>query len=237
LKYTLASEQDWVQKELKPISFIDKKHIIIAEDNDYNFLVTRDVILKYFPNIQIYRAFHGREVIDLIEEDEFDLIFMDVKMPLMNGYEAAKNIRMKDIQTPIVALSASVTQQEVDLCYSSGMNKFVMKPFADEDLIQVINHYFDTNVTTDNQQTEESTNHFELFAKPLLIEFIEARNSYNFDDIKLTAHKARPLLIRNENLELAKLCEEIENQEMEEKLLINKTDAIIKELTFKLKYY
>jgi len=235
LIYSLAAEQDLVQKELKPLALSNTKHIIIAEDNDYNFLVTRDVLLKYFPSIQIYRAYNGREVIDLIEEDEYDLIFMDVKMPLMGGYEATKNIRMKGIQIPIVALSASVTQQEVDLCYSSGMNKFVMKPFADKDLIQVINHYFGINVIADNLQTEESINHFELFAKPLLLEFIEARKSHSLDDLKLTAHKARPLLIRTENTELAKLCEEIENQEMEEKLLMNKTDAIIQEFTFMLK--
>jgi CheY-like chemotaxis protein len=66
---------------------------------------------------------------------------MDVQMPIMNGYEATKAIRAFDnekAKTPIIAMTANVLKEEVDLCYQAGMNDFIGKPFDINELLQKI---------------------------------------------------------------------------------------------------
>lgn len=73
----------------------------------------------------------------------FDVILMDIQMPVMNGFDATKAIRRLEgekANTAIIAMTANVLKEEVDLCYESGMNDFIGKPFdTDELLIKIIN--------------------------------------------------------------------------------------------------
>jgi len=104
-------------------------HFVVAEDNEYNFWVTAGTLKKYFPRTTVYRALNGEEVLRLCEEDEYDLILMDVQMPLLDGIEATKRIRKSDTATPILGLTASVVQEEIERCLEVGMNDYIMKPF------------------------------------------------------------------------------------------------------------
>jgi CheY-like chemotaxis protein len=239
LKYELANEQDVSKRVFSPVKLSETKHIVIAEDNDYNFLVTKDVLLKYYPGIQLYRAHDGLEAIALLEEDEYDLILMDLKMPKMSGNEAAMEIRNKGCKTPIIALSASVTNQEMELCLNSGMNDFIMKPFNDEDLIQVLNRYFETDALVENSNNESNIDktHLIQFGPQLITELSEALSDLNFDTIRMTAHKARPLLIRSGCNELALLCEELEHQNVNDEIFINKSKLLLKEFNTEISKY
>jgi len=76
-----------------------------------------------------------------MRSSRYDIILMDVQMPTMNGYEATKAIRAFDndkARTPIIAMTANVLKDEVELCYQAGMNDFIGKPFDTQELIQKI---------------------------------------------------------------------------------------------------
>lgn len=119
--------------------------ILLVEDNVFNQMVAVDSIEAMFKDATIDIAENGKIAIEKISEIEFDLILMDVQMPVMDGYETTRMIRNlsddKKSKTPIVAMTASVIKSEVDKCFESGMNDFIAKPFEPEDLRQKILKY------------------------------------------------------------------------------------------------
>ena len=82
----------------------------------------------------------GFSALQILENEDFDLILMDINMPLMNGFETTKRIRQLGIKTPIVALTAFDKDEITDEAVSSGMNDIIIKPFESEKLFKIINN-------------------------------------------------------------------------------------------------
>ena len=107
-------------------------HILVAEDNDINWEIISVIMQMY--GIECERAENGRLCVDRLaacEKDRFDLVFMDIQMPVMNGLEATKAIRVlknwaKDI--PIIAMTADAFSENVTECLAAGMNGHISKP-------------------------------------------------------------------------------------------------------------
>ncbi|MGA3015377.1 MAG: response regulator, partial [Bacteroidales bacterium] len=93
-------------------------------------------------NVEIKEVTNGKEAIDLLSQQDFDVVLMDVQMPLMDGYEATRFIRehfaFPKNQTPVIALTASVIRSDLDKCSDAGMNDYIPKPFKSSQLISVI---------------------------------------------------------------------------------------------------
>jgi CheY-like chemotaxis protein len=116
--------------------------ILIADDNEYNRMVVDETLhlvakLTYRPCSKRAGSSRGGE------KNHYDLILMDVQMPVMNGTDATRKIRAtmpspKSNQIPIVALTASVLRADLDECFSSGMTAYVPKPFKTWQLINTI---------------------------------------------------------------------------------------------------
>ena len=127
-------------------SILNGLRILITDDNEYNRIVARDT-LKSEANVEIFEATNGQEAIDLVGQIHFDVILMDVQMPMMNGFDATRFIRAnfespaKD--TPIIALTASVLRTDLDKCKEAGMDAYIPKPFSTQQIIagiaQVLN--------------------------------------------------------------------------------------------------
>ena len=86
-------------------------------------------------------AENGLIAVEKLKSSSFDVILMDVQMPVMNGFEATKAIRNLDSEkthTPIIAMTANVLKEEVDLCYQARMNDFIGKPFDTKELLNKI---------------------------------------------------------------------------------------------------
>jgi len=107
-----------------------KIKVMIAEDNKVNMLLLKTIIKNVFSNATIFEVFNGKEAVEQFETINPDIIFMDIQMPLMNGYEATKAIRnMKSGHTiPIVAVTAGTEKEEKDKCIDAGMNDYISKP-------------------------------------------------------------------------------------------------------------
>ncbi|MCY7409369.1 MAG: response regulator [Chitinophagales bacterium] len=118
--------------------------ILLAEDNEYNQLVTVESLKRLVPTLRIDVTENGREALDALLEEDYDLILMDVQMPEMNGYEATKTIRQefsgKKKLIPIIALTASATREEIETGFQSGISAHLPKPFIARDLLLAIAH-------------------------------------------------------------------------------------------------
>jgi CheY-like chemotaxis protein len=114
--------------------FLIGKKIIMAEDILINQLLVSKIFQKW--NCQLDIVNDGKEVVFQIENEEYDLILMDLQMPIMDGYEATKAIRnVYQNEIPIIALSAHANKIERDKCLNFGMNALVSKPIDEELLL------------------------------------------------------------------------------------------------------
>ncbi len=113
--------------------------ILIAEDNPINMLLASTIIRKIAPAAQIIEAKNGKEAVESSTQQLPDIVFMDIQMPIINGYEATRLIReiSPHIHIPIIALTAGNVKGEREKCIAAGMDDFVTKPFIENNLIAV----------------------------------------------------------------------------------------------------
>ena len=115
--------------------------VLLVEDNQFNAIVAQEELEDAIEGVMVDVAENGAIAVEKLRSDDYDVILMDVQMPKMNGYEATRAIRAFDSEkagTPIIAMTANVLKEEVDLCYQAGMNDFIGKPFDTEELLSKI---------------------------------------------------------------------------------------------------
>ncbi len=115
-----------------------KASILIAEDIDSNYLLVEKVLIKDY---NLTRARNGEEAIELYTNNQPDLILMDIKMPVMNGLEAVRNIRLTDKNTPIIALTAFAYDIDIQNAKEAGCNDFLTKPISIHSLTGMISKF------------------------------------------------------------------------------------------------
>ena len=104
--------------------------IMIAEDNKINMLLIKTIIKNIFTEATIFEVFNGKDAVEQFESINPDIVFMDIQMPLMNGYEATKALRNLESgkKVPIIAVTAGVEKEEKIKCMEAGMNDHISKP-------------------------------------------------------------------------------------------------------------
>jgi CheY-like chemotaxis protein len=123
-----------------PLPLLSGKYplrILLAEDNPINQQLALIILTKmgYAPEL----AENGKEVLDRLREKHFDLIFMDIQMPEMDGLEATRIIRATHaVQPLIIAMTANATREDREECLAEGMNDYLSKPVSLDELIQVL---------------------------------------------------------------------------------------------------
>ena len=120
---------------------IFKAKVLLAEDNLTNQIVARGLLNLY--GVEVVVAENGQKAVEQAQSTQFDLIFMDCQMPIMDGYEATRTIRQfTDGQTPsdvvIVALSANAMKGDEDECFAAGMNDHIAKPISQDKLVVIL---------------------------------------------------------------------------------------------------
>lgn len=114
--------------------------LLLVEDNTINIILAKSILTKYYPNIKITTALNGEEGVIAFQKSLPAIVFMDVQMPIMNGYDATKQIRSlahgKDV--PIIALTAGSIKGDIEKCMEAGMDDFVTKPYVKETIMAII---------------------------------------------------------------------------------------------------
>lgn len=119
---------------------MDNKSILIAEDNDLNYFVISKMLTPI--GIDIIRAENGLKALEYCKSHkEISLVLMDIKMPVMDGYEATKEIRKFRPDLPIIAQTAHATEFGKDTAFEIGCNDYLTKPIMRDQLIEVVKKY------------------------------------------------------------------------------------------------
>jgi len=111
------------------------KKILVAEDNDSNFILMTYILKKFY---QFERAKNGQEAVDMVEKGEYDLVLMDIKMPIMNGLEATKKIKETHPSLPIIALTANAFDSDRQIAFDAGCDEFLSKPISSDLCLKTI---------------------------------------------------------------------------------------------------
>ncbi|MDP6921866.1 MAG: response regulator [Lutibacter sp.] len=196
-----------------------KLRVLVVEDNRINRLVVTNILAGLGAIIQV--AVNGLEAIEQLKNSRFDLILMDIQMPLMNGIEATKIIRNNlQIHTPVIALSANAFKSEIKKCINAGMNDYLTKPFEEEELLQIVYKYYkplnkQNPESTKSSLQKETSKLYDLyslekisrgnadFIKKMLTIFVEtipeqmkeifkALKSENIESVQNIVHKIKP---------------------------------------------
>ena len=118
------------------------RKILLVEDNLINVMVCKQILEKVMLKVDV--ANDGLAAVNMVKENNYDAILMDIQMPIMDGYTASLEIRKFNKKVPILALSASVFMEVKHKMNKSGMNGFIFKPFDPEDLLDQIENSFNT---------------------------------------------------------------------------------------------
>ncbi|OMP30813.1 ATP-binding protein [Mangrovimonas sp. DI 80] len=132
---THTDEFDLLKDQLKGLK------VLLVEDNAFNAVVAKEELEDNIQGVEVRIAENGEVALDKLQTELFDVVLMDVQMPVMNGFKCTKAIRqLKDSvgHIPIIAMTANVLKEEVVRCFEAGMNDFVPKPFDVADLLQKI---------------------------------------------------------------------------------------------------
>ena len=128
-----TSSPQTVQKNLMDLT------ILVADDEPINFLLIKILLSGIVKRID--HAVNGKEVVDLVSQNRYNLILMGMKMPVMGGIEATKILKQKFPELPVIAQTASIFPEEKETALRAGCDDFISKPIRKGDLMAIINKY------------------------------------------------------------------------------------------------
>ncbi|MBX9449563.1 MAG: tetratricopeptide repeat protein [Taibaiella sp.] len=153
IPFETASAGEMHMEDRQPIDVSGLKDlsILLVEDNEFNILVAEETMKELLPNVRIDRAYNGKEAVDMLEQGHsYDLILMDIQMPVMNGIEATQAIRRSpdpDIaHSRIIALTANAFEEDIKKYFRVGMNGYITKPFRHEAFLREVANVLQTGV-------------------------------------------------------------------------------------------
>ncbi|MDP3587153.1 MAG: response regulator [Sulfuricurvum sp.] len=149
---TVKSEID--KERMSEKRFVAHGNILVVEDNDINQLVARD-LLEFF-GLNVSMANNGQEGVEKVKNQSYDLVLMDLQMPIMDGFEATRKIREFNQDIPIIALSAAVMEHDKKLTRDAGMNEHLSKPIDMEELQHLLGKYLKTDWIAEDVIVEKS---------------------------------------------------------------------------------
>jgi PAS domain S-box-containing protein len=140
LRLPIGTAADLPRKTLITASIREKlrgQRVLLVEDNHFNRQIAKGFLQN--AGLLVEEAENGAESVELARHGTFDVVLMDVQMPVMNGLEATAYLRQHlHLRTPIIALTANAVKGEREKCLHAGMNDYLSKPFQEEELLKVL---------------------------------------------------------------------------------------------------
>ena len=143
IPFAEADVQEEVQHELlldtTSMQKLNRLKVLLVEDNEFNRMVAEDTLKETIPGIDLHMAVNGQEAVDRLKTEQYDVVLMDIQMPVMDGVTATKMIRTtlpepaKSVK--IIAMTANVLQEDVQQYFEAGMNAYISKPFQPDELL------------------------------------------------------------------------------------------------------
>ena len=179
---------DSTNKSLKIVSS-KPLNILLAEDH----ILNQKLAVAYLEGfgLVVDLAENGEEAIRKLKAKHYDLILMDIQMPILDGYHASKKIREElNNHVPIIAMTAHTMPNEKEKCLSFGMNDYLSKPFKEVDLFNIVNQYLGTNVAFTNTQDQAKnvvapSNNYTIINPDHLYSLSRGNNAFIKDIVQL----------------------------------------------------
>ena len=245
LKYLEANGNSIDSKVKQEDNFLhlDGLRVLMVEDNLVNQMVTKDLLVE--KGVEVLVAENGQIALDILHNEQFDIILMDMQMPVMDGFQTMQRIRDSDDQQlkhiPILALTANVIQTEINKCYEFGANDYLSKPFKPDFLYSKMLNLLpsDEIATAEDVSYEDKIdwvtlkmftngkeNLLQSTLEHLLISFKEdfvfwntALLEKNYELLRGIAHKIKPNFLMLGMNNIGELCMKIEQTEDDDTLL------------------
>lgn len=163
LPFEIAEEQNINAKEELELSeenvkVLNKTKLLLVDDNEFNTILAVDTLKSEAPYIQIIESSSGSDAIEKLKQEDFDIILMDIQMPVLNGVETTKIIRSEFAEPKnrikILAMTANVMKDDIENYLQNGMNGHVPKPFRKEELFRKLIQHLDTE-TISKRKSED----------------------------------------------------------------------------------
>ncbi len=139
-KKQAAPLQEETVQPVTNYAMLGKRRILVAEDVELNQFLARHIMQSW--GFEVTIADNGRKALDVLQQNDFDLVLMDIQMPEMDGISATQAIRQlpdaKKAGIPVIALTANALKGDSDVYLQAGMNDYLSKPFTEESLFTVI---------------------------------------------------------------------------------------------------
>jgi len=136
-RYNITDPMETENKEMEEPQFSGR--VLVAEDVETNQMLAKSLLNRM--GLEVTIASDGNEAVEMAMAQEFDVIFMDIQMPNMNGYEATKVLRKEGIQTPIIALTAHALNGADKKCIEAGCDNYLSKPVDRRQLLEKLRKY------------------------------------------------------------------------------------------------
>jgi PAS domain S-box-containing protein len=138
-------------------------HVLLVEDNDINRLYASSILKTW--GCEVASAENGFVAVEKVKNQSFNVVLMDIQMPVMDGFEATKAIRSLSNpknKVPIIALTANATRRDVEKCLAEGMDNCIAKPFTPEELFKIINQYTRKSIIVKAKVNPTNISEFDL---------------------------------------------------------------------------
>ncbi|MFY7965798.1 MAG: PAS domain S-box protein [Chitinophagaceae bacterium] len=200
---------------------ISDSKILLADDNEMNRLVATTILNNY--GCKIDEAQNGVEVLEKLKDNHYDVILMDIQMPLLDGIEATKKIRQSNINIPIIALTAFALKGDEEKFLSVGMNDYLVKPFKENDLLNIISKWLLQNkkspskvINTLNDITTTTPQNAKLYSLDTLKEisrgnedFVKKMTTLFCDQTEIAVTEIKEHFANNELVKVSSLAHKI----------------------------
>ena len=143
MKETESLEILETNKPMSDNNNLKDKVVLVAEDEDMNYQYLLEILNKR--EIKVVRAKNGEEAVEMCDSNHIDMIFMDIKMPVMDGFTATEKIKMKCPNIPVIAQTAFASISDKQKALEAGCDNYISKPINYEELLEIIDSYFKTN--------------------------------------------------------------------------------------------
>ncbi|MDD2792840.1 MAG: PAS domain S-box protein [Sediminibacterium sp.] len=195
---------------------MDKKRILVAEDVTINQIIVKQILEDWGHDVVL--AGNGQEAIDFLKKEDFDLVLMDIHMPVMDGYEATQLIRnmsqTNKASVPVIALTANAFKNEIDRFSEAGFNDYITKPFTEEKLFRSMSNLLQLNEATEKEATNIERKETGISGKLYDVTGLVGTSPDESD--REFIREIASVFIRNTQVDLAALSKSVADQNINE---------------------
>ena len=227
-------EQNQKDENIAPVSSNGKIEVLTVEDNAINQKLIERTLLKLGLNVSI--ANNGQEALDMFKENRYDIIFMDISMPVMDGIEATHEILAYEKEhnlphTPIVALTANALPGDREAFLSEGLDDYISKPLKTEDIVKVLKIFLNYTSSTDTDSIDKKEikqDTFDNFENESNIDKKELTKELNNESFEDNMEQKDVLIYKNNQIEAKILSNMMSRMGYSVDIVLNFDEFLIK---------